>query len=110
MHILAFDPDIEVRELYKKYLRRDEIETMAFVTFTFDASHYDVVIVSDAKAKHNIENIPENRIIVASEKVSAIKDGSWGLTKPFHMQELLEILEVIRTGQPVVDDPSQAQQ
>lgn len=100
MRILAIELDIEVRELYKNWLskERHRVEAMANITYDFDASDYDVVIVHSDEVKHHLINVRYDRVIVASSKPTARMDGSWALSKPFHMEELWEIMDVIEGG------------
>lgn len=96
LKILAIEPDIGVRDLYQRYLsKKYNVEAMANVSYELDASKYDVVIVHSEEAKVHITNIPMSHLIVAASYPSAHPDGNWAITKPFHMEELNEIVEVI---------------
>lgn len=103
LKILAIEPDIGVRALYHRILsRRHQVTEMSNISYELDARAYDVVIVHSEEVKHHIVNIPWSRLIVAGNQVSAIPDGSWGITKPFHMDELEEIIELTASPDPTV--------
>lgn len=97
LKILAIEPDEEVKVLYSSYLsaRSHLVQTMSSISYELDASDYDVVIVHSEEIKQHIVGIPFDKLIVAGNHPSAHYDGNWAITKPFHMEELSEVLEII---------------
>ncbi len=110
MRILAIEKDPDVRGLYVRYLTKHNHEVTAVnylqpLVMT-DLSHYDVVIADRDSVVTQIANVPADHVIVASgEHVTAKKTGTWAITKPFHMEELDEILEVIQGAKFVEELP-----
>lgn len=97
MRILAIEPNADVCALYWNSLtkRKHEVTVLREVDRPISADLYDVVIVSKEETKTYITNLPFDHIIVASSEPTAKANGTWALTKPFHMAELAEILDVI---------------
>jgi hypothetical protein len=100
MRVLVIEADDRIQALYKEVLsvtRRHQVDTFTNVGIygEIDVQNYDVVIVDKEETKYYLTNIPWNRIVVASGRPSALPNGAWGITKPFLLSELVDIIDII---------------
>lgn len=100
MRILAVDQDERVRTFYARSLgyRRYQVTAIPSLDSELDATGYDVVILDSEETKYKLLNIRYDHIIIAAEKPRAICNGTWAISKPFTIEEMVDMLEVINEG------------
>ncbi len=106
MKILAIEADEQVRDLYRDWFfkKSHEVQTISYAAQEINVQKYDVVIVDKEETKHFLVNIRYDHVIVAATQPTAKKNGSWAISKPFHMEELDEIVDVIQGKYPIDKD------